>query len=321
MTRNGTSADVLAVDLGKTGCRVAFWAGGSRIDAEGIGAPGLAVSNGAALAEAAILAVAAPLLRAAGLVRVQTVGVGAAGALAAPGAARELAERLCLSLAVAAVAVASDAITSHAGALGGEAGVVLAIGAGVVALAIGPDRLAHRADGWGPWLGDEGGGAWIGLHGLRAAVRAADGRGPPTTLQAAAERRFGPFSGLAGQVASHNSPPRLAAGFAQDVAQAAQAGDAVAAALLREASGALAATVRAAASRLTGAEPVRLAIVGGLAGLGSILLDPLLQALRGGTPLLDLVAAQGTALDGARLLALGTDTLHEHCVVRATAAG
>lgn len=320
MTREA-GAEVLAVDLGKTGCRVALWTAGSRTDAEGIGAPGLAVSNGAALAEAAILAVAAPLLRAAGLVRLQTMGVGVAGALAMPEAARELAGRLCVSLAAGAVAVASDAITSHAGALGGEAGVVLAVGTGVVVLAIGPDRVAHRADGWGPWLGDEGGGAWIGLHGLRAALRAADGRGPPTLLQAATERRFGPFSGLAGQIASHDSPPRLAATFAPDVAQAAQAGDAVAAALLREAAGALAATVRAAASRLTGTEPVPLAIVGGLAGLGSVLLDPLLQALHDGAPLLDRVAAQGTALDGARLLALGTDTLHEHCVIRATAAG
>jgi len=139
------SASVIGIDLGKTGCRAALWIGSSRMDAEGTGAPGLAASGGVAVAEAAILAVAVPLLRALGLA--EAVGVGAAGALAAPGAARELAERLCASLPARRVAVASDATTSHAGALRGGPGVVLAAGTGVVALAIGSDGATHRADG------------------------------------------------------------------------------------------------------------------------------------------------------------------------------
>jgi len=46
------AASLLVVDLGKTGCRAALWVGASRTDAQG-----------ASLAEAAILAVAPPLLR------------------------------------------------------------------------------------------------------------------------------------------------------------------------------------------------------------------------------------------------------------------
>ncbi len=310
------SVSVLAMDLGKTGCRASLWIGTSRKDADGPGVPGLASPGGAALAEAAILAVAAPLLRAAGLDRVEFVGVGAAGVLAASMPARQLAAGLCSSLPAREVTVASDAVTSHAGALNGEPGVVLAAGTGTVALAVGADGIMHQADGWGPWLGDEGSGAWLGLHGLRAVLRAADGRGPATALQAAAERRFGRPPALVAALEGHANPPRLAASFAADVARAAEAGDMVAAGLLRETAAALAGTVRAASAHLADAGPVRFAMVGGLANLGPILIDPLLEALRRDAAWLQPTAPRGTALDGARLLAVRRDTLHEGGVLR-----
>lgn len=314
------AASLLAIDLGKTGCRAALWVGASRTDAQGAGARGLAAPDGTDLAEAAILTVAVPLLRTAGLARLEAAGVGAAGALAAPDAARKLAAQLCTSLPARRVAVASDATMSHAGALAGHPGVVLAVGTGAVAVAVGPDGALHRADGWGPWLGDEGGGAWLGLQGLHAALRAADGRGPATALQAAAAARFGPLPGLAAQIEGHENPPRLAASFAGDVARAAQSGDMVAAALIQQATAMLADTVRAAAARLTGAGPISTAVIGGLMRLGPIFTDPLFAALDQGRPALGRTPARGTALDGARLLALRTDMIHERNVVREAAS-
>jgi glucosamine kinase len=218
---------VLAVDLGKTGCRAALWVGEVRTEAEGAGAPGLATPGGGAAAEAATLAVARRLLQAAGLARLDRVCVGAAGALAAPDAAARLAERLAAVLRADEAAATSDAVASHAGALGGGAGVVLAVGTGSVALALGGGRLS-RADGWGPLLGDEGSGGWIGLRGLRAALRAAEGRGPETALRAAVERVFGPLPGLPAAIAG----AKEAARFAPEVARVAEAGDAAARAIL-----------------------------------------------------------------------------------------
>src|SRR5271155_1336763 len=165
-------AVILAVDLGKTSCRAA--AGGRR--AEAAGAPGLAAPGGVRAAEAAILAVARELAP------VDEVIVGAAGALAAPDAARALGDALLASLRAERVAVTSDAVIAHAGALNGEPGVVLVVGTGVVALASGRDGSLRLAGGWGRWLGDEGGVAWVGPAGLRGALRALDGRGPSTTL-------------------------------------------------------------------------------------------------------------------------------------------
>ncbi|WP_372508536.1 BadF/BadG/BcrA/BcrD ATPase family protein, partial [Mycobacterium palustre] len=143
---------ILAVDLGKTRCRAA--AGPRR--AHGPGAPGLATPGGVQHALAAILAVATDLGP------VDEAIVGAAGAEAAPHAARALGEALLTGLAVRRVAVTSDAVIAHAGAFQGKPGVVLIAGTGVVALAIDADGSLRRADGWGAWLGDEGGGAWIG---------------------------------------------------------------------------------------------------------------------------------------------------------------
>lgn len=302
---------VLAVDLGKTGCR-AVLVGDGRREAQGPGCPGLAAPDGAALACAAILAVARPLLDG----PVGAVCVGAAGALAAPGAALALARLLCAGLPALTAAVASDAVTSHAGALGGGPGVVLAVGTGAVALGIGPDGAMHRVDGSGPWLGDEGSGAWIGLHGLRAALRAADGRGPATALSAASAR-LGPPGALPGLVEGHPNPPRFAATFAGDVAQAAVAGDAVASAIIVQAVAALAGSVQAAA-RMAGPGPVQVAVTGGLLRLGPAFAEPLDAALCA-LPGLELVPARGTALDGALLLASQKCAVHERHMTRAEA--
>jgi N-acetylmuramic acid 6-phosphate etherase len=306
---------VLGVDLGKTGCRAAVWRGGEVAGyAEGPGAPGLADPRGVDAAERAVLAVAGEALQQAGT-PVDAACVGTPGALAAPEAAHELARRLAVGLGVPRIAVTSDAITSHAGALAGGPGVVLAAGTGAVALAAGPDGQWRVVDGCGGWLGDEGSGAQIGMEALRAVLRATDGRGPDTALRAAAQARFGRLADLPRTVAGAANPGQLAATFAPDVAEHAAAGDPVAAAIVAAAAGALAGTALAAVRALPGSPPV--AVVGGLTQLGPVLLDPLHAALAEAGA--QVVAAAGSALDGARLLAVRTDTALEAQVVRLAA--
>ncbi|GGI94432.1 N-acetylglucosamine kinase [Streptomyces brasiliensis] len=309
----------VAVDLGKTGCRAVLWsdgAGPAQDVHEVPGAPGLAADNGVALARTAVRAAVLPLLARQPSLRLAAVCVGAAGAASAPDAARELAGLLLEDLPADEVAVTSDAVTAHAGALGGRTGVVLAIGTGSVAIGIGDDGSYARVDGWGPWLGDEGSGAWIGAAGLRAALRAHDGRGPDTALLAAAVARFGDPDRLPSAVGRDGNPARTAATFAPDVARAAAEGDAAASTIVRDAATALGEAVLAAARRIGGDDSLPVTVTGGLTGLGEPLLGPLRSALTDSPRPLRLRPPLGDPLDGARLLALDASAPHEPHVAR-----
>lgn len=313
-------SSVLAVDIGRTGCRAALWREGApqpEAIATGDGSVGLGAEDGAGVAEAAIRAIVKPLLEAQGIDRIDAVGVGAPGAMQAPAAARRLAEQLAGSLPARTIAVTSDAVTSHAGALGGKPGVVLAAGTGAVTVAIGADGRFRRVDGWGPWLGDEGSGAWLGRHGLQAAARADDGRGPATILLDAAARQFGSIGELAAKLGADPNPARSMAAFAPAVADAARNGDPVAAQLVEAGAAALARSMIAAAGALNDPGPVMAVIIGGLVNLGSVLLDPLHAALERSGTNLQLLPPEGTSLDGARHLALVDDGIHEPWVARA----
>lgn len=309
----------IAVDLGKTGCRAALWPAGadSAVQShEAPGAPGLAAHRGVAAARAAVCAATAPLLKDRPSLILSTVVVGAAGAAAAPAAARELATELVAALPSGEVAVTSDAVTAHAGALAGRPGVVLSIGTGSVAIGIGADGTYARVGGWGPWLGDEGGGAWIGMAGLRAAMRAYDGRGPATKLLDAAAHRFGDPAHLPAAIEAQGNPARAAASFAPDVAHAAGANDPVSAEILTHAAAALASAVATATRRIGAAGTLPVAITGGLIHLGEPLPRLLRTALETASPLMTLQLPLGDSLEGARLLAQDPSTPHEPHLVR-----
>ncbi|MBW3636005.1 MAG: hypothetical protein KY445_06000 [Armatimonadetes bacterium] len=76
----------------------------------------------------------------------------------------------------------TDVVAAHAGAFGGQPGIVLSAGTG--AICFGADEHGERfyTDGWGPLIGDEGSGYWIGIEALRTVGRSLDGRGPTTRL-------------------------------------------------------------------------------------------------------------------------------------------
>ncbi len=76
----------------------------------------------------------------------------------------------------------TDVVAAHAGAFAGDPGIVVSAGTGAITL--GADEFGEQfyADGWGPLLGDEGGGYWIGVEALRAICRALDGRAHSTAL-------------------------------------------------------------------------------------------------------------------------------------------
>ncbi|WP_432214727.1 hypothetical protein, partial [Salmonella enterica] len=76
--------------------------------------------------------------------------------------------------------------------------------------------------------GDEGGGLWVGREGLRAALRARDGRGEATALEVLAARRYEGLEDLGARIHGASRPVDAIARFAPDVLTAARAGDPVA---------------------------------------------------------------------------------------------
>lgn len=70
-------------------------------------------------------------------------------------------------------------------AFGDGPGILLIAGTGSSAFGRGPAGSMARCGGWGPVIGDEGGGAWIGRRALSVVSAAADGREPETALTGA----------------------------------------------------------------------------------------------------------------------------------------
>jgi len=215
---------------------------------------------------------------------------------------REIAERL-RAAGAGPLAIAGDGLTALLGALGDRPGAVVAAGTGAVALARDGSRFA-RVDGWGALLGDAGSGFAIGRAGLSSALRHADGRGGSDALLEAATGRFGAIERLPAAIYGAPSPSRAVADFAADVAAIAQAGDAMAVAILDDAGHELAVSAAAALDRLfePGA-PAAVSYSGNVFRAGPALTDPFERALAELRPEAELMPPAGDALAGARLLA------------------
>ena len=78
--------------------------------------------------------------------------------------------------------VVNDALIALVAGAGSNPGVVVIAGTGSIAYGVSHHGVAARAGGWGPTLGDEGSGYWVGRRALAAVMRDADGRGPRTEL-------------------------------------------------------------------------------------------------------------------------------------------
>jgi glucosamine kinase len=83
------------------------------------------------------------------------------------------------------VVVESDFLIALEDAFGEGPGVLLIAGTGSSAFGRSPAGARARCGGWGPVIGDEGGGAWIGRRALSVVAAASDGREPETALTGA----------------------------------------------------------------------------------------------------------------------------------------
>ncbi|GAA0563655.1 N-acetylglucosamine kinase [Streptomyces mordarskii] len=290
---------------------------------------------------ARVLPAAQELLSEAGARRLGAVCVGAAGmATLGDDLRARLPDALADAFGVRRLALAADAVTAYAGALGQRPGAVVAAGTGLIALGAVPEGFvgglggtggdsgvpgAHgasgtdasatgasggdtrwaaggwrRADGWGHLLGDCGGGAWIGRAGLEAAMRAYDGREGGSKPLLA--RLEAMFGPATGLPGQLYPRPDRPAVLASFAPEVGRCADEdpVAEAILRAAARHIAEAAEAVCPRLESSE---VALTGGLFRMGAPLLTPVREELSARLPGAGITEAAGDPLDGALCVA------------------
>lgn len=201
---------------------------------------------------------------------------------AAPAPEPLIKEALAPFVSVERIKVVHEATFALLGALGSSIGCVVLAGTGSFARARGPGGIECHAGGWGALLGDEGSAYDIGRRALMAIARAADRRGPATSLSEVVLGHWGltdPYQ-LKPVVYSRDMTQARIAALAPLVAKAANAGDEVATVIL---SGAGRALAIAAATAIRGAGlddgPVKVSTAGGVWRAGDSVRRPFVAEL------------------------------------------
>jgi glucosamine kinase len=278
----------VGVDGGGTGCRARLENAQGCVLGTGIAGPAaLRIGVDRALAEVEKACRAA--LEEARLGPNALSSVHAAVGLAGIGRKGALEELVARPHPFRSVIYAHDATIACIGAHGARDGGIVIVGTGSVGFAVVGGREV-RVGGYGFPISDEGSGADLGLHAIRLALRAYDGRAVGTSLTRDVMMRFhnDPFEAVAWM---DRATATDYATFAPLVMRHADAGDPVARRIVRDAAEQIDELVR----RLVECGAPRVALLGGLASSMQPWLAPDVQRR--------LVPVEGDAIDGALHLA------------------
>jgi N-acetylglucosamine kinase-like BadF-type ATPase len=186
-------------------------------------------------------------------------------------------------------------------------GVAVVCGAGMNCVGVGPDGRHVRYAALGAITGDWGGGYDVGLAGLSAAARSADGRGPRTALERDVPAHFGLETPLELAQAIHlDGLDRQRIGELAPLVLGAARNDDVAAGIAERLVSEAIAFARVALERLgLKSEPADVVLGGGLfQSDGSWLIDRIAERLAAVAPAASVRAVDSPPIVGAALLGL-----------------
>lgn len=278
----------VGVDGGGTGCRARIEDAGGYLLGTGIAGPAalrVGVDRALAEVEKACRAALDDAGFDAGALRSMQAAVGLAG-VGRKGLLEELKRR---PHPFRSIIYAHDATIACIGAHAGRDGGIVIVGTGSIGFAIVEGR-EFRAGGYGFPISDEGSGADLGLHAIRIALRAYDGRAVATNLTHDVMARFrnDAFEAVAWM---DQATATDYATFAPLVMRHADNGDPAARRIVRDAAEQIDELVR----RLAECGATRIVLLGGLASSMQPWLAPDVQRR--------LVPVEGDAVDGALRLA------------------
>ena len=187
-------------------------------------------------------------------------------------------------------------------------GVAVVVGAGINCVGVARDGRQARFASLGAITGDWGGGADLGLAALGAAVRAEDGRGPPTALGARVAAHFDRRRASDVAIAFHQGHLKRMdlRALAPLVVEAAESDDAVANSILHRQAGEVVAFADAALRRLRLTRQATAVVLGGsvLAALPDRFVHDIETAIRQTAENAHCVVCRDSPVVGAALTAL-----------------
>lgn len=201
----------------------------------------------------------------------------------------------------------NDVVGAWAGATEAMPGVVVIAGTGATALGMSVRGELWRTDGWDYILGDTGSGFAIGRTGIRMAMKALDGRAAPTLLVRELAGTYGVRNAeeMRRLVDSTHFGKFEIARFAARVAEVADAGDAAAQDILRQAGRDLADNAIAIIRKLgMRDESFPVSTVGGVFKSGAWVMPPFREAVSQIAPHATFVAPRHPPEIGAAILAM-----------------
>lgn len=264
----GTLPLFVGVDGGGTKTRAILGTETGRILGEGYAGPSNYNAVGRVAAADAVREAVRDAQRAAGALGVPLDGTF----LGLAGVTTEEDRRIVRGLVAAAgldgsIGVHHDCYVALFGATGGRPGIVLISGTGSSCFGVDPSGAAALVGGWGHFLGDEGSAFHVVHLGLRAAVMAADGRGPKTRLLARFREHFGVRDDRDLMWAVYDAMgievPKVAS-LAPIIFEVAREGDPVASKIIQDVVEQLVLHVNVVRDRLTFTADCEVALVGGL---------------------------------------------------------
>jgi glucosamine kinase len=292
----------LAIDGGgtKTRCRVADE---TCVLAESAGETVKIMSVGEAVATERLQALVRKVVEGSGVYpeQIERTCIGLAGSSSEQ--VRTWAHRTLRGLVSGEILVVGDEEIALDAAFQGDPGILVIAGTGSNVIGRCSGGTSVTAGGWGPLLGDEGSGYWIGLEALRAGLRAHDRNVDTCMLREI--MAFWKLHDLSELVAKGNHRPHPNfAELTKIVANCASGGDALAVSLLERAGEELAAQVLLVISKMKaeGCVPsdlVQVAFTGSVLGEISIVRQYMEANLRAALPEVVIAQTPVEPLDGA----------------------
>jgi N-acetylglucosamine kinase-like BadF-type ATPase len=255
---------------------------------------------GAEAAEANLRALLKEVFALAGVSHVRAVSVGVASA-SMPGTS-EWITAVLRDFDAERTEVVGDEVIALDAAFHGGAGILQIAGTGSNTIGRAADGSRECAGGWSSRLGDEGSGYWIGVNSLRRALHAHDREQPTQILKRVGEIWGTPSLDDLINLGDSTPGPDFAA-LAPAISELAEAGDAVAVAVLAQAAADLIDFVLLVRSKLRRkhniAGEVPVAWTGGVLAHMKLVREAFFAGLKAAAPEMPVAREEAVSLEGA----------------------